>query len=169
MGEPLVGLKGKLPQEGGAVLGQGVERWRFPEGQGEALSEALEPCSQPCSEQKPGLRPPEVLPSSLFCAAASELQFLPAEQPGRRGESCSEEQQLPGAGRTGRSPVALFPPSSGVWTATLRPELLLQPHAVLFLLPSTQGIVLCAKPSPPGLVAAGRDGRMESLATCWIT
>lgn len=99
-GEPLVGLKGKLPQEGGAVLGQGLERCRFS-GQGEALSEPLQPCSQPCSEQEPGLRPPEVLPSSLFCAAASELQFLPAEQPARRGRS--EEEQLPDAGWRGGS------------------------------------------------------------------
>lgn len=74
MGETLVGLKEKLPQEGGGVLGQGLGRGRISEGQSEALSDPLEPCSQPCSEQEPGLRPPEVLPSSLFCAAAPPCQ-----------------------------------------------------------------------------------------------
>lgn len=37
------------------------------------------------------------------------------------------------------------------------------------LLPPTQGSILCAKPSPPGEVAAGRDGGMEPLAACWVT
>lgn len=64
---------------------QSWDRGWFSEGQGEALSDPLEPCSQPCSEQELGLRPPEVLPPSLFCAAASVLQFLPAKQPAGSG------------------------------------------------------------------------------------
>lgn len=81
MGETLTGFKEIFHRR----VVQSWDRGWFSEGQGEALSDSLEPCSQPCSEQELGLRPPEVLPTSLFWAAASVLQFLPAKQPAESG------------------------------------------------------------------------------------
>lgn len=88
---------------------QSWDRGWFSEGQGEALSDPLEPCSQPCSEQELGLRPPEVLPTSLFCAAVPPCKAAGGER-GEGGLRKSSSQVLAGGeGQEGRDSSSSVP------------------------------------------------------------